>query len=121
MALIYEPIGIYPRLRRFVIWLILVIGMVLYQTLTAHVHSPAPLPDPPVTASRPSFSFTTQEKFDSAAIPAYRGDHPKGYAYIDAHLSQHLENLRRWVRQPSVSDMGNCGYRSRLRGGRGVT
>ena len=52
---------------------------------------------------RPSFTITTTERFDASSIPAYAGTHDRVYAYIDAHLPQHLENLRRWVRQPSVS------------------
>ena len=47
--------------------------------------------------------FTTEEAFEAATVPAYAGRHDKAYAYIDAHLPQHLENLQRWVRQPSVS------------------
>ena len=39
-------------------------------------------------------------------MPAYAGRHERAYAYIDAHLPEHLENLRRWVRQPSVSAQG---------------
>lgn len=52
---------------------------------------------------RPNFSITTTERFDAASVTAYRGAHAQAYAYIDSHLPQHLENLRRWVRQPSVS------------------
>ena len=47
--------------------------------------------------------FTTQEKFDASTVPPYKGTHEAAYAYIDANLPAHLENLRRWVRQPSVS------------------
>jgi acetylornithine deacetylase/succinyl-diaminopimelate desuccinylase-like protein len=52
---------------------------------------------------RPSFPQTTTESFDAASVPAYRGNHAKAYAYIDGNLPQHIENLRRWVRQRSVS------------------
>jgi acetylornithine deacetylase/succinyl-diaminopimelate desuccinylase-like protein len=52
---------------------------------------------------RPSFTITTRDAFDAATVPAYRGTHPKAYAYIDAHIAEHVENLRRWVRQPSIS------------------
>jgi acetylornithine deacetylase/succinyl-diaminopimelate desuccinylase-like protein len=55
---------------------------------------------------RPRVEFTTQERFDAAAIPAYPGQHEDTYAYIDARLPEHLEHLRRWVRQPSVSAEG---------------
>ncbi len=57
-------------------------------------------------AVRPTFRLTTTEAFDAASVPAYRGDHQAAYRYIDQHLDEHLENLRRWVRQPSVSAQG---------------
>ncbi|MDQ3697391.1 MAG: M20/M25/M40 family metallo-hydrolase [Gemmatimonadota bacterium] len=52
---------------------------------------------------RPRFEITTTDRFDATTVRAYRGSHPETYAYIDAHLAEHLEQLRRWVRQPSVS------------------
>lgn len=52
---------------------------------------------------RPTFEITTRERFDPRSVPAYRGQHPKAYAYIDAHRAEHLEHLRRWVRQRSIS------------------
>jgi acetylornithine deacetylase/succinyl-diaminopimelate desuccinylase-like protein len=52
---------------------------------------------------RPRFEITTQQRFDASAVPAYRGNHDPVYAHIDAHLAEHVEQLRRWVRQPSVS------------------
>ena len=52
---------------------------------------------------RPQFEIITQERFDASGIPAYRGRHDAAYAYIDAHLADHVEQLRRWVRQPSIS------------------
>ena len=51
----------------------------------------------------PSFPSTTNEKFDPSSVSAYRGNHTKAYAYIDGNLLQHIENLRRWVRQRSIS------------------
>lgn len=51
----------------------------------------------------PTVRFTTNDAFEPEKIPAYGGRHDATYAYIDAHLADHLENLRRWVRQPSVS------------------
>jgi acetylornithine deacetylase/succinyl-diaminopimelate desuccinylase-like protein len=47
--------------------------------------------------------FTTEEAFDAARVPAYRGHHDAIYAQIDTDLPRHLEALQRWVRQPSVS------------------
>jgi acetylornithine deacetylase/succinyl-diaminopimelate desuccinylase-like protein len=71
-----------------------------------------------VTASAPAtrapaaarFRFTTNERFDGASVPAYRGSHPEIYAHIERNRAQHLENLRRWLKQPSVSAQ-NIGIR----------
>ena len=52
---------------------------------------------------RPSFPATTTEKFDASTVPAYGGNHAKAYAYINGNLPQHIENLRRWVQQRSIS------------------
>jgi acetylornithine deacetylase/succinyl-diaminopimelate desuccinylase-like protein len=62
--------------------------------------SPVPGADAPPA---PPIRFTTEEAFEAGKVPAYAGRHDAAYAYIDAHLGEHLENLRRWVRQPSVS------------------
>jgi acetylornithine deacetylase/succinyl-diaminopimelate desuccinylase-like protein len=51
----------------------------------------------------PEVRFATEEAFDAASVPAYRGRHEAAYRYIDAHFGEHLEQLQRWVRQPSVS------------------
>jgi acetylornithine deacetylase/succinyl-diaminopimelate desuccinylase-like protein len=51
----------------------------------------------------PPIVFTTDEAFDAATVPAYAGKHEAIYAHIDAHVPQHLAELQRWVRQPSVS------------------
>ena len=74
-----------------------------------------PLPTPVVAPAVPQqhatrFRFTTSERFDAAAVPAYRGSHPEIYAHIDANRARHLENLRRWLKQPSVSAQ-NIGIR----------
>jgi acetylornithine deacetylase/succinyl-diaminopimelate desuccinylase-like protein len=57
----------------------------------------------PMSAQRPEVRFTTDERFDASSVPAYRGDHAAVYAHIDANQPRHLENLRRWLRQPSIS------------------
>ena len=62
-----------------------------------------PLTTPQQGAQRPTFRLTTSERFDASEVPAYQGDHRSAYAYIDQHLDEHLENIRRWLRQPSVS------------------
>lgn len=49
------------------------------------------------------FRFATDQKLDASQTPAYEGDHAAVYAYIDQHFDEHLANLQRWLRQPSVS------------------
>ena len=53
--------------------------------------------------TRPAVRFTTEEAFDASRIAPYSGNHDEVYRHIDANLQTHLEHLRRWVRQPSVS------------------
>jgi acetylornithine deacetylase/succinyl-diaminopimelate desuccinylase-like protein len=57
----------------------------------------------PLQAQRPDTPFTTQERFDASAVPAYSGSHPEIYSFIEAHREEHLKNLQRWLRQPSIS------------------
>ncbi|HEX9729438.1 MAG TPA: M20/M25/M40 family metallo-hydrolase [Gemmatimonadales bacterium] len=49
------------------------------------------------------FRFDTDDAFDVAAIASYEGRHDAVYRYIREHLDQHVANLQRWLRQPSVS------------------
>ncbi len=56
--------------------------------------------------ARPRFRLTTRERFDAASIPAYRREHQAAYRYIDRNIDRHLDALRRWIRQPSVSAEG---------------
>jgi acetylornithine deacetylase/succinyl-diaminopimelate desuccinylase-like protein len=51
----------------------------------------------------PAVRFTTDEAFDAGSIPAYKGQHEDVYRHIDANLADHVKQLQRWVRQPSVS------------------
>lgn len=55
------------------------------------------------TVRRPTFTLTTTEAFDASRIPAYAGDNAEVHAWIDANIAKHVENLRRWVRQRSIS------------------
>jgi acetylornithine deacetylase/succinyl-diaminopimelate desuccinylase-like protein len=73
---------------------------VLTAALCGLALSPAPGTD---TATPPPVRFTTEEAFEAEKVPAYRGRHEKTYAYIDAHVAEHVAHLQRWVRQPSVS------------------
>ena len=63
----------------------------------------AALPQTASVPQRPRFRLTATERFDPRAIAPYTGTHPRVYAYIDAHVSEHVEKLRRWLRQPSIS------------------
>lgn len=74
--------------------------------------APPPRPAQPVATSssagtstlRPRrIDITTNERFDVATIPSYTGAHTDVYAHIDRNQPAHLEQLRRWVRQPSIS------------------
>jgi acetylornithine deacetylase/succinyl-diaminopimelate desuccinylase-like protein len=55
------------------------------------------------TVRPPETRFTTDEAFDAATVAAYKGNHDEVYRHIDANLADHVKQLQRWVRQPSVS------------------
>lgn len=72
---------------------------------------PAPGDSPPVTATdttaatieRPKFRIETDETFSSSGIGQYAGSHDDIYRHIDAELDNHVKNIQRWLRQPSIS------------------
>ena len=76
---------------------------ILTAVLAATLATPLAAPLAAQTVRPPDVTFTTDEKFDANAIAAYTGRHDDVYAHIDANIADHLEQLRRWVRQPSVS------------------
>jgi len=47
--------------------------------------------------------FETTDAFDAREIAAYGASHDAVYAHIDANLEQHIGEIQRWIRQPSVS------------------
>ena len=57
----------------------------------------------PAQQGAPEIRFTTDEAFDSASVAAYAGRHDDVYRHIDANIEDHVKQLQRWVRQPSVS------------------
>jgi acetylornithine deacetylase/succinyl-diaminopimelate desuccinylase-like protein len=59
------------------------------------------------TSARPRPQITTSETFVSKNVPPYTGAHDAAYTYIDRNIGKHVENLRRWVRQPSISAQNN--------------
>jgi acetylornithine deacetylase/succinyl-diaminopimelate desuccinylase-like protein len=81
------------------------ISMSLVSTAAALACSPSAPPAlrPPPSQSPPLLRITTTERFDVASIPAYAGSHADVYAHIDRNKTAHLDHLRRWVRQPSIS------------------
>ena len=76
---------------------------ILTAVLAATLATPLAAPLAAQTVRPPDVTFTTDEKFDPSAIAAYTGRHDDVYKHIDANIADHLEQLRRWVRQPSVS------------------
>ena len=78
---------------------------------TGEVARPADKPaSAPDVITRPDFALPQADPFDAAAVPAYAGDHAAIYDYIDANLDRHVEEIQRWIRQPSVSAQ-NIGVR----------
>ena len=54
-------------------------------------------------AERPRFVVETDEAYDPSAVPPYAGSHQAIYDHIDHSLHQHVRELQRWMRQPSIS------------------
>jgi hypothetical protein len=55
---------------------------------------------------RPRFEVTTEEAFDTDTVPPYAGQHDEVYVHIDRHLDEHVRQIQRWIRQPSISPLG---------------
>src|SRR5688500_11734387 len=53
------------------------------------------VPGPAVPGSHARAQITTSETFDSKNVPPYTGVHDAAYAFIDANIRAHTENLRR--------------------------
>lgn len=62
-----------------------------------------PRSDPPPVGRTSRAAVTSTESFSAADVPRYTGSHTAAYEYIDRNQAVHLEHLRRWVKQPSVS------------------
>jgi acetylornithine deacetylase/succinyl-diaminopimelate desuccinylase-like protein len=59
-------------------------------------------PGAPATGIRPNGD--TEIAIDMSKIK--NPDLPKIYAYIDAHIDEHVRNLQKWIQQPSISNTG---------------
>ncbi|CAN5868343.1 M20/M25/M40 family metallo-hydrolase [soil metagenome] len=82
------------------------LAALLGSTLGACAPAAAPEPAAAPRAAEirpPTFEISADRPFDAGEVPAYGGEHPEVYAYIDANQERHLENIRRWLRQPSIS------------------
>lgn len=60
--------------------------------------------------SSPRSAIGDAQPFDARTIAAYTGDHARVYAHIQAHQPEHVAELQRWLRQPSISAQ-NVGVR----------
>ena len=58
---------------------------------------------PEYKLARPTFALSSSEAYDFSRIPAYADNHDAIYDYIDSNLAAHLEAIRRWLKQPSIS------------------
>src|SRR5579862_1105323 len=61
----------------------------------------AQAPSAPELGIRPHGDETIH--VDMSKIPP---DLQKVFAYIDAHIDEHVENLQKWIKQPSISNSG---------------
>ncbi|MEX2126075.1 MAG: M20/M25/M40 family metallo-hydrolase [Woeseia sp.] len=60
-------------------------------------------PGSDVEVKRPGFRLDVGHSFSAASIAPYPGDHASVYQHIDANLDEHIGNIQRWIRQPSIS------------------
>lgn len=54
-------------------------------------------------AERPQIVITQTAAFDAADVPAFAGVYDDVYAQLENNRAADLEQLRRWLRQPSIS------------------
>ncbi len=52
---------------------------------------------------RPKFRLDSSEMFAAATVGSYPSNHDPVYAHIEENLEQHIAEIQRWIRQPSVS------------------
>ena len=67
--------------------------------------APAAAPSSPTTAAAPKLGIRpagdTEIQPDMSQVPP---DLQKVYANIDANIDQHVNNLQKWIQQPSISN-----------------
>ena len=79
----------------------LVVTLIALAGCEARVNSVNNTEAPEIT--RPDFDFASDDRFEPSEVPAYEGNHEEIYRFIDDHIDDHVANLQRWVRQPSIS------------------
>ena len=52
---------------------------------------------------RPKFRLDTDGLFSAESIDSYPASHESIYQHIDENLDDHIAEIQRWIRQPSVS------------------
>jgi acetylornithine deacetylase/succinyl-diaminopimelate desuccinylase-like protein len=97
------------RIQSFIRATLLASGALLPLAAPAQTSSMAPGrqvaaagPGALATGIRPYGDETT--KIDMSQIKS--ADLPKVFKYIDAHIDQHVQNLQKWIQQPSISNTG---------------
>jgi acetylornithine deacetylase/succinyl-diaminopimelate desuccinylase-like protein len=84
-----------------------VAGIVVLSALAGFTGCKSKPADGPIAAAKPKLGIrphgdeTIQP--DLSKTPA---DLKKVYAYIDEHIDEHVENLQKWIQQPSISNSG---------------
>jgi len=80
--------------------------------MTAGCSAPAEAPaaKPAASATPAAVKLGIRPNGDTEIQPdlsqVHNEDLKKVYAHIDAHIDEHVENLQRWIRQPSISNSG---------------
>jgi acetylornithine deacetylase/succinyl-diaminopimelate desuccinylase-like protein len=87
-------------------WIVLSAGVALFAAGcsegSAQKQTPAAAPAPkPKLGIRPAGDETIKPDLSKVS-----DELKKVYSYIDDHIDEHVENLQKWVRQPSISNSG---------------
>ena len=81
----------------------------LMVALAAGCAQPAPAPAPADAAKPAAAKLNVRPDGDTEIQPDLAQVPPevqKVFAYIDEHIDEHVENLQKWIRQPSISNSG---------------
>ena len=85
----------------------MLLGLVVFTATGCSQSAPAAAPSSPTTAAAPKLGIRpagdTEIQPDMSQVPP---DLQKVYANIDANIDQHVNNLQKWIQQPSISNSG---------------